>query len=119
MTRPPLLCALLLGLSIPIVAQGSETLSSEFRVHRYRSVACRAGQTDLVITSNSELLEVVGCGTVRVEGDRNWLRIEGDVEAVVLSGCDNVVVVADVAKVKLVDTGQGNVLIGRPGAEAP
>lgn len=78
---------------------------------RFQVVVCSSSARTLTLGQNDALVEVRGCEVLRISGDRNWVRVDGGVRTLVLSGDDNVVQRSGDEPPKVADSGHLNVVL--------
>lgn len=86
-------------------------LAGEPAVQHFRPVACSATDRTLVLAVDDALLEVRDCEAVRIDGDRNWIRLDPGVRALELHGDDNVAQRSSGAPLRVKDRGDFNVVL--------
>lgn len=79
----------------------------------YAETRCDTTAQQLRIEENGLLLDVTGCRSTAVLGDRNWVRFELGIERLRIEGDDNVIVVPalDLERLDVVDRGERNCVI--------
>lgn len=82
---------------------------------RFQVVICSSSAGALTLEQNDSLVEVRGCDSLRIKGDRNWVRVDGRVRSLVLDGDDNVIQRTGDGPQRVTDSGRLNVLLPPPG----
>ena len=108
---PRLVLAMVLGSGVAHPALSDE--APERPPELYSETNCGAAGQQLRIEENGSLLDVTGCRSSAILGDRNWVRFALGIKQLRIEGDDNVIVVPalDLETLDVVDRGERNCVI--------